>query len=524
MIGIGKFVAHSMQNHISLSVSTSDQDYRSANAPRLAQLHAILTSSAVRYLLCLHPNELASEDKELPFVWLEWQSWSKHTARGWLDLVHHYTTGTHLSPIPAALSSLLDQIRGVQLPRDPVFLDALPIMKETGMSPKKAHEVSRMAKYVLATINANAWNPADLRIVDIGAGQGYLTRALKLQLPRTRILALDADEAQTIGARRWESRLLPSPSKENPPITHKTIHITPEELFKTIDEWVTERPPVEGHEIPVLLVGLHACGSLTPDIMRTFSRSRSDNRTWKFAASVVVGCCYNLMNAGDFPLSMYMKSLSPPIDLPTSAYHLAAQIPLTWLAGHSPPVPAPSVELALRKVTWRALLGKKIRQLQSADTIPDMNINLNPGRQLPWSRLPAAKTQNFDLNEAGTGATPEMRRLGRLRDTAYNNWGTFIDVAGKKMGVYLGHTSNDLGAERDVGLERLLEVVHTLRCLVGPVVESAIVLDRMVWIEETLRSEGCTDVQAQLVNLFDQAAGSGRNIAIVIAPSIPSIE
>ena len=44
-------------------------------------------------------------------------------------------------------------------------------MKQTGMSPKKAHEVSRMAQYVLATIKVNAWDPESLRIVDVGAGQ-----------------------------------------------------------------------------------------------------------------------------------------------------------------------------------------------------------------------------------------------------------------------------------------------------------------------------------------------------------------
>ena len=70
--------------------------------------------------------------------------------------------------------------------------------------------------------------------------KGYLTRALKALLPRTRILALDADKAQTIGAQRWE-RQLPLPTtttkEENISITHKTIHITPKKLFEIVDEW-----------------------------------------------------------------------------------------------------------------------------------------------------------------------------------------------------------------------------------------------------------------------------------------------
>jgi len=76
-----------------------------------------------------------------------------------------------LSPIPTALLSLVSGIRKVQLPRDPISMDALLAMRQTGMSPKKAHEVSRMAHYVLATIKVNAWDPKSLRIVDVGAGQ-----------------------------------------------------------------------------------------------------------------------------------------------------------------------------------------------------------------------------------------------------------------------------------------------------------------------------------------------------------------
>ena len=381
--------------------------------------------------------------------------------------------------------------------------------------------------------------------------KGYLTRALKVLLPRTRILALDADETQTVGAQRWESQLLSLSNEEKLSITHKTIHITPKKLFETVDEWIKQDSSSEEHgrEIPVLLVGLHACGSLIPDVIRTFGQSRSGNNIWKFTAAVVVGCCYNLMNPGgkrtlmsfltpcsrlinndyalysvDFPLSRYMSILSPRIDLPTSAYHLAAQIPSQWLTSDSLLIAAPSVELALRKVTWRALLGKKIQNLKEAsianDTTSEFNINLTPGRQLPWSRLPETKARGCNSSEVGTGATVEMRKLGRLRNAAYQDWWTFLDFAGKKMAIDFGSGATKLKSEQDIGLERFLEVVHTLRCLIGPVVESAIVLDRKLWIDE-MCSEGRKDVKAEIINLFDQATGSGRNIAIVIAPSIP---
>jgi len=78
---------------------------------------------------------------------------------------------------------------------------------------------------------------------------------------------------------------------------------------------------------------------------------------------------------------------------------------------------------------------------------------------------------------------------------------------------------------RDALLERRLEVLHVLRCLLGPVVESLIVLDRLAWVREALSEmSGGTHMQVEAVNLFDQATGSGRNIAIVIAPAPPTSE
>jgi len=154
------------------------------------------------------------------------------------------------------------------------------------MSPKKAHEVARMSTYVLHLVRENNIPEHTLRIVDIGAGQGYLTRALKSHLKSAHILALDADEEQTRGAQKWEERLLPNAS---PPINHETMLISPQNLLDTIDLWVSELAPV-------IFVALHACGSLTPDILRAYISASRSRRTWYPAGLVAVGCCYNLMN------------------------------------------------------------------------------------------------------------------------------------------------------------------------------------------------------------------------------------
>jgi hypothetical protein len=49
-----------------------------------------------------------------------------------------------------------------------------------------------------------------------------------------------------------------------------------------------------------------------------------------------------------------------------------------------------------------------------------------------------------------------------------------------------------------------------------------ILLDRLVWIREELAGVAGgagVEMDVQLVNLFDQDTGSGRNVGIVIKPS-----
>lgn len=197
--------------------------------------------------------------------------------------------------------------------------------KGYGMSPKKTHEVIRMSAYINSLLRETGTQA--LRVVDVGAGQGYLTRAIAGMLngQDTKVLALDWDGAQTSGAERWvrKERSRKEEGIEEK-IAHKTIHITPDTLLSTIDEWVQSDTTLSPNQlyphgeiecrsgatpVPVLFVGLHACGSLTPDILRAFfsvsaarleaeGPVRQPQRHWTPCGAVIVGCCYNLLDPG----------------------------------------------------------------------------------------------------------------------------------------------------------------------------------------------------------------------------------
>ena len=122
---------------------------------------------------------------------------------------------------------------------------------------------------------------------------------------------------------------------------------------------------------------------------------------------------------------------------------MAAQAPLQWFRS---PEATRSTRLSFRKATWRALLAGIIQ-------------------------------------ERGAAQDTEMmgRRLGRVNDTAYDSWESFLRVSGDKFGLDLA------GVERDRETAGRVEVFQFLRCVLGPVVESFILLDRKLWLQQELQ-------------------------------------
>ncbi|KAK2459662.1 hypothetical protein APHAL10511_008307 [Amanita phalloides] len=546
-------------------------------------IQRLLTSDLVSSLLSIHPNDVGKAiDFEPPHSWLSWWNWVRDrrddgSTSAWLRLSECFNSKnphpTHAhEDIPQELCELMQEIQKLQLTRRPINIDGQSsentIASDRGMSPKKLHEVSRMVAYIAKLLDDLKIERKRVRIVDIGAGQGYLTRTLKIYLQTAQILALDSDQWQTRGSQVWEERVaraLRASCNDSPftPIFHKTIHITSDTLIPAVDEWVSETSEKidESDPDPILFLALHACGSLTPDILRAcISATRREKVTWRMAGVVVVGCCYNLLKPIDFPLSKLLKSLSSTpsshltaLQLPSSAFNLATQIPSQWLMS---PKATSSVSLSIRKVVWRALLGRELLRSNAFGEKTKQLLELEgsgsqaaiessqtrcasapPSHQLHASGTPLGTGTGSETG-IGVGTSPTMRRLGRLPDSAYANWSAFLSAAGQKLKVDMSASAKN---EQDLLLERRVEVLHALRCLIGPLVETLIILDRVQWLKEEWAidiPEASTDnnglrdsavdtipekqggsARVEAINLFDQATGSGRNVAIIVVPA-----
>lgn len=214
------------------------------------------------------------------------------------------------------------------------------------------------------------------------------------------------------------------------------------------------------------------------------------------------------MNAktADFPLSKPLRDMDPIPKLSIAAVHLAAQVPSQWLKSEDT---VRKAELALRKVVYRALIQPVLQAVAVQSSV-----------------ISDYATLSERLIQPGLGETFENRRLGKLNDKSYQDWPTFLECATDKLGIDLVAISKSLpdwfiheeGRQR---MESALFLLQALRCILGPLIETLILLDRRDWIRQELADmNDCgQEVEVEIVNLFDQSTGSGRNVALVVKPA-----
>ena len=249
----------------------------------------------------------------------------------------------------------------------PIADSDLALFFAKGMSPKKWHEVHRMAELVYQM----SLRTGCRSVVDLGCGQGYLMQVLAFYY-KLDVLGVDSSAHQTAGAVKRAASLqllLKSWAKNNPTIKWESIDLAP--VFMTLvcpvhsqmtmaelrgkaqaeyDEQQQQRERVDDdcgdHSLRnnkntnkpstytttpfrepvchpllsgqgVIVVGLHTCGDLAPTTLKLFYESET------VKGLVSVGCCYNLMTeVGE--QSIGTKTSSPPT-LPSVGFPISME-------------------------------------------------------------------------------------------------------------------------------------------------------------------------------------------------------
>ncbi|KAF8655526.1 hypothetical protein HU200_061071 [Digitaria exilis] len=460
---------------------------------------------------------------------------------------------------PATLREFVLTARSLVVPREQKALQSLVpdihvasigTVLAQGMNSKKKHEIENLA----AVVHAIAKRCGAKTVVDVGSGQGYLAQALSFeyQLP---VVAIDASShhASVTTARaerikkhyaaKWcnlhvEKQLLTVPRTV-------TCHVLSSDTLAavTLDackddhgEHVREtkactkkNPQIQEptqNSPPLILAGLHACGDLSVNMIRLFVSCE------QVKALVSVGCCYNLLSEDyyedtnachGFPMSKAAK-LSELV-LGKSIRDLACQSAERWRSL--------TVDIALQNFDVHAF--RAAFQLVLEKYFPELS-KLNPsigrqGKALRRQRLRKVVELQMatDKIDDFSHSTSEKQNMNS-DDVVSAIYGVekgsdkIHHVESQKFSLFKDFTLSGLGRLGCSPVEdmSLLEIwkdmqpfsdyigpFWCLRAALGPLVETYILLDRLLFLQE---QSGL--VEALLFPLFDPTM-SPRNMAII---------
>ncbi|XP_011162554.2 protein RRNAD1 [Solenopsis invicta] len=181
---------------------------------------------------------------------------------------------------------------------------------------KKRHEIQQIAR-----ICADCARESNAKcIVDVGAGVGHLARSLAFKYG-LHVMCIEQDSLLSQQARKWDKELLVTLSKHLPDLSinmpqHVSIklentHSDQSEIIGDMRRIFSDNFNLNGEESEFGIVGLHPCGDLAATLLRLYT-SRCEARF-----ICIVGCCYmklTLENSADvangYPLSKYLSSFA----------------------------------------------------------------------------------------------------------------------------------------------------------------------------------------------------------------------
>ncbi|CAG8522304.1 844_t:CDS:2 [Funneliformis caledonium] len=362
-----------------------------------------------------------------------------------------------------------------------------------GMNEKKLHEVKILSNLIASLAKENKINS----IIDLGAGQGYLSRVLAYT-HNLCVCAIDASNVQTCGAQKYQFRTEKSlgflrkdkneeERKRNGCLNHVTQHVTSETLTSLITEWnkgsnkhieanentgyvrdveaATNAKDVKEKDLEVetcsnkqveqdddnyLICGLHSCGQLSSTMLDLFIKNE------KIKCVTNVGCCYHLLdeneifehgNSNDekyssFPLSKFFKEKK--FYMGSTIRHLACQVPSRWSNQQESSINA--FEHHFYRALLQYILFKK-------ELIKD---------------------------------TP---RIGKLRRRDFTSFSAYCAAALKKLSLPLNcitqvESEHYYHEYKKNGFMHKIIIFWTLRALLGPCFESIILLDKCLYLFE----------------------------------------
>ncbi|KAM7492846.1 hypothetical protein LguiA_035767 [Lonicera macranthoides] len=422
--------------------------------------------------------------------------------------------------------------------------------------------------YQIEALSAVVWSIARSvgasTTIDVGAGQGYLAQVLTFHYQLS-VIAIDAcshhgriTDARAERIKKHYAAMMRKSRLENRDLSlPKTVtcSVLSTDILKTLSNSLIKKDDVEqlhlirrgvaensSKEVSkdnpscMLLAGLHACGDLSVTMLRTFLECK------EVKAVVSIGCCYNLLseegdeNAAEgscgFPMSKGVKSVG--FSLGKSSRDLACQSADRW-RGLGEDAGLHNFELHAFRAAFQMVLsqhypdiltssptigrqGKALRRQQNRAII-ESTLHQEGQKEGSWPTIKCAESDSCTYKGSAWG-TDTILLGASCNHSTKSEKTTYVDKFSQfekfsKSGLCrlgLQHLQDmDLAGiwKETESFAELIGPYWTLRAALGPVLETLILLDRLLFLQE----EG-SSVESLILPIFDPAL-SPRNMALI---------
>lgn len=308
------------------------------------------------------------------------------------------------------------------------------------MNPKKIHEVAIMAKHIDDSLDKSQ----ERVIIDAGSGLGYLSSWLAFNY-NFKVLGIDS---RPLNSESAEKRLLKFAKK----VKHLRMKSSNHKIHTEFIDEHTNFQSLALKNFPdstdpeLTLTGLHTCGALSNNCLRIFRNVAGIKNLFN------IGCCYNLLEETDFPMSEYVAGLKFPLSRNAR-----------MLAAYSVDRVFCNPDLSnVMKIFYRALLEKLL-----GETHPEVKIsNLGP--------IKATSFAEYVLN------------VQQMRPELFQE--RTID----------GSVAAEYFKEHEERWKEMI-VFYLFRMSFAPVIEAVLVLDKIMYLLEGARQVN----ELKLIKLFD---------------------
>lgn len=495
---------------------------------------------------------------------------------------------------PPSLQEFLVTLQSLVLPREQNLSNAmlenfhvltLSSVLSQGMNSKKKHEVEILA----ATIRTIAHDVNAKKVIDVGSGQGYLAQVLSFEYQLS-VVAIDSSLHHSAVSSARANRIKKHYAAKLHKLQHGDKHL---KVPQTVTLQVLSSDSLAALCISILddqkqsdrsgssletifprssesgvykaatpcndkitgsssvLVGLHACGDLSVNMLRAFVECE------QMKALISVGCCYNLLTEGSFkeinPLPGFPLSNGARLSgliLGKNARDLACQSAERW-KNLTKNAAFQNFELHAFRAAFQMVLdkyypeviasrpsigrqGKALRRQQMRRVIESKLDLKSPFCSCNQNDYLGYKTIAMQLDEIEvTGGSYNFKTLeeGSINIEGFSEqpcwYEEYKTLSSRSSNIYQLFKEFSKSGLHRLGFENLQDVnlleqwaritpffefigpYWSLRAALGPLLETYILLDRLLFLQEHSNF-----LEARLVPLFNPTV-SPRNVAII---------